>query len=141
MAWRTTTLTQRLSMRHPIVLAPMAGVSTPSLVAAVTNAGGLGMYGAASTPAKDLPRLVESVRSKLHDSTAAFGFNVFCPPSHIPKHTLAQQQALESVHDTYAELAAQHKLSCDTHTLPAPDAAELNVTFREQVEVWFLLKC
>eukprot|EP00955_Chlamydomonas_euryale_P071419 361074-Chlamydomonas_euryale.AAC.6 len=33
------TLTSRLGMSHPIVLAPMAGVTTPEMAAAVSNAG------------------------------------------------------------------------------------------------------
>lgn len=133
--WRTTTLTQRMGLQHPLVLAPMAGVSTPSLVASVSNSGGLGMYGAALTPAQDLPGLVQSVRSLLHDPETPFGFNLFCPPAHIPQHTPQQQAALEAVHKAYADLAAQQGLGCDVQMLPAPDAAELNVAFRSQVEV------
>lgn len=41
-------LATMLGVVHPIVLAPMAGgTSTPALVAAVSNAGGLGSLGAA----------------------------------------------------------------------------------------------
>ena len=35
----------RLGVELPIVQAPMAGVSTPELAAAVSNAGGLGSIG------------------------------------------------------------------------------------------------
>ena len=38
-----TLLTERLGIEIPIVQAPIGGVSTPELVAAVSNAGGLGM--------------------------------------------------------------------------------------------------
>ena len=43
---------RRLGIEHPIILAPMAGgAGTPELVAAVSNAGGLGSWGGAySTP-------------------------------------------------------------------------------------------
>ncbi|KAJ7477179.1 2-nitropropane dioxygenase [Mycena galericulata] len=41
-----TSLTHRLGLRTPIVSAPMAGATTPDLVAAVTAAGGLGCLGA-----------------------------------------------------------------------------------------------
>ena len=41
-------LLETLGIRHPIVLAPMAGgPGTPELAAAVTNAGGLGSLGCA----------------------------------------------------------------------------------------------
>src|SRR5688572_8537522 len=41
----TTALTQMFDLRHPIVLAPMGGVSGGHLAAAVSNAGGLGLVG------------------------------------------------------------------------------------------------
>lgn len=44
MALRTV-LTERLAIEHPVVLAPMGGVSGGQLAAAVSNAGGLGMVG------------------------------------------------------------------------------------------------
>jgi nitronate monooxygenase len=37
-----TRVTTELNIQHPILLAPMAGVSGGALAAAVTNAGGLG---------------------------------------------------------------------------------------------------
>lgn len=40
-----TALTDRLGIEHPILLAPMAGVSGGRLAAAVSNAGGLGLIG------------------------------------------------------------------------------------------------
>jgi nitronate monooxygenase len=46
--WQRTRLTERLGIDLPIVQAPMAGgPTTPALVAAVSNAGGLGSLGAA----------------------------------------------------------------------------------------------
>jgi nitronate monooxygenase len=41
-----TALTERLGIKHPVLLAPMAGVSGGALAAAVTRAGGLGLIGA-----------------------------------------------------------------------------------------------
>jgi nitronate monooxygenase len=40
-----TRLTERLGIRHPVLLAPMAGVAGGRLAAAVTQAGGLGLIG------------------------------------------------------------------------------------------------
>jgi nitronate monooxygenase len=42
----TTRLTQRLGIAHPVLLAPMGGVSGGALAAAVSAAGGLGLIGA-----------------------------------------------------------------------------------------------
>jgi len=44
MALRTA-FTELLSLRHPIALAPMGGVSGGALAAAVSNGGGLGLVG------------------------------------------------------------------------------------------------
>ena len=41
----TTALTEMFGLEHPIVLAPMGGVSGGRLAAAVSNAGGLGLVG------------------------------------------------------------------------------------------------
>lgn len=45
--WSNTRVTQRLGIRYPLFQAPMAGVTNPTLVAEVSNAGGLGNLGAA----------------------------------------------------------------------------------------------
>ena len=41
----TSNFIEKLGIRFPIIQAPMAGVSTPELAAAVSNAGGLGSLG------------------------------------------------------------------------------------------------
>ena len=40
-----TRLTERLGIRHPILLAPMAGLAGGKLAAAISAAGGLGLIG------------------------------------------------------------------------------------------------
>lgn len=46
-------LCEKLNIAYPIIQAPMAGVSTPEMAAAVTNAGALGSISVgASTPAQ-----------------------------------------------------------------------------------------
>ncbi|WP_322093424.1 NAD(P)H-dependent flavin oxidoreductase [Paraburkholderia bannensis] len=68
-------LLDRLQMTRPIVQAPMAGVSTPELAAAVSNEGGLGSLGIGAMN-------VETARKTLRDTRAltsrAFNVNVFC---------------------------------------------------------------
>jgi len=52
---------RRLGVRYPIVLAPMGGgASTPQLVAAVSNAGGLGIIGAPYLPAAQIAAFVRA---------------------------------------------------------------------------------
>ncbi len=72
-----TRLTKALCTKHPIIQAPMAGgPTTPDLVAAVSNAGGLGSLGAASLPPEPLRKQVKEVRSLMD---APFGVNLFVP--------------------------------------------------------------
>jgi NAD(P)H-dependent flavin oxidoreductase YrpB (nitropropane dioxygenase family) len=62
-----------LGIRHPIVLGGMAGGHTaPPLVAAVSNAGGLGTLGLGRTPAQQIPRDVAAIRELTRE---AFGVN------------------------------------------------------------------
>ena len=64
-------------LRHPIVLAPLAGgVTTPELVAAVGEAGGVGFIGAGYRTAADTAAQIDAVRAL---TAAPFGVNVFVP--------------------------------------------------------------
>jgi nitronate monooxygenase len=47
--WNDQRLLDLLDIEHPILQAPMAGATTPELVAAVNGAGGLGSFGAAGS--------------------------------------------------------------------------------------------
>jgi nitronate monooxygenase len=76
-AWPTTRAAELLGIRYPIVQAPMAGGSTPELVAAVSDAGGLGSLGAARTPPDELRATIGRIR-ELTDRP--FGVNVFAWP-------------------------------------------------------------
>ncbi|HET6690400.1 MAG TPA: nitronate monooxygenase [Miltoncostaeaceae bacterium] len=65
------------SLRHPVVLAPLAGgATTPALVAAVGEAGGIGFIGAGYRTADDLAGQIAAVRDL---SATPFGVNVFVP--------------------------------------------------------------
>lgn len=71
-------LTELLDVEHPIVQAPMAGVTTPELVAAVSNAGGLGSLGAAMLTPDTLRDAIRAVRSL---TDRAFAVNLFAWPA------------------------------------------------------------
>ena len=68
-------LLDRLGLALPIIQAPMAGVSTPALAAAVSRAGGLGSLGLGATTAQGARSLVEATRA-LHDGP--LNLNLFC---------------------------------------------------------------
>jgi len=48
-----------LGIEKPIIQAPMAGVSTPALAAAVSNAGGLGSLGVGAMNAEGARKVIE----------------------------------------------------------------------------------
>ncbi|HBN6064455.1 nitronate monooxygenase [Enterobacter cloacae] len=68
-------LCEKLNIAYPIIQAPMAGVSTPEMAAAVSNAGALGSISVgASTPSQ-----AESlIRKTRHLTAEPFNVNVFC---------------------------------------------------------------
>lgn len=64
MNWPNTVLTERLGIRYPIIQAPMAGgPGTPQLVAAVSNAGGLGCLAGGYLHAEPLRQVIAEVRA------------------------------------------------------------------------------
>lgn len=69
---------EMLGIKHPIVLAGMGGASVPKLAAAVSNAGGLGVLGAAACSPEQLREWIREVRS-LTDKP--FGVDTLLPAS------------------------------------------------------------
>ena len=70
----TNPLLTRLGMSVPIIQAPMAGVSTPALAAAASNAGGLGSLGCADLTPEKLRAAVDDLRGRTNRS---FNLNFF----------------------------------------------------------------
>jgi nitronate monooxygenase len=76
-------------LRVPVVLAPMAGASPPSLAIAVANAGGMGALGALVTPPEGIRRWAEEFRA---GSRGPFQINLWIPdppPRRDPDHEAA----------------------------------------------------
>ncbi len=75
--WPETRLTRRLGVRLPIFQAPMAGgATTPELVAAVCNAGGLGALGAGYMTPEAIEAACEQIRAL---TERPFQVNLFVP--------------------------------------------------------------
>lgn len=68
-------LIAQLGLTHPIIQAPMAGVSTPQLAAAVSNAGGLGSLGIGASTVAQAREAIEATRQL---TSRPFNVNVFC---------------------------------------------------------------
>ena len=72
---RSHHLLDLLGIRLPIIQAPMAGVSSPAMAAAVTQAGALGSLGVGASNAAGARAMIAAVREQ---STGPFNVNVFC---------------------------------------------------------------
>lgn len=65
----------RLGVQLPLIQAPMAGVATPELAAAVTNAGALGSLGIGPSSVDQARRMIEQTRAL---TSGPFNINLFC---------------------------------------------------------------
>ena len=97
------TLLASLGIDLPIIQAPMAGVSSPAMAAAVSNAGALGSIGVGATDAEGARRMIAEVRSR---STRSLNVNVFC---HQPPQADARLEAtwLEHLRPRFEKFGAR----------------------------------
>jgi nitronate monooxygenase len=75
------TFMETLGIDLPIIQAPMAGVSSPAMAAAVSNAGALGSIGVGATDAPGAHKMIAAIRDR---SKRSFNVNVFCHPPAKP---------------------------------------------------------
>jgi nitronate monooxygenase len=80
-------LLQTLGIDLPLIQAPMAGVSTPAMAAAVSNAGALGSIGLGAAGAEVARKMIAAVRER---SKRPLHVNVFC---HQPAKHKAQVES------------------------------------------------
>jgi nitronate monooxygenase len=73
---RTAAFCRRFGLQVPILLAPMAGASSPSLSIAIANAGGLGSCGALLMQPDEIIAWTAEVRA---NSNGAFNLNLWIP--------------------------------------------------------------
>jgi len=74
-----TPLTDLLGIKYPVMLAGMNAVATSDLVAAVTNAGGIGTIGGLTMTPKMLQKEIDEVKKALDDPAAPFGIDLAIP--------------------------------------------------------------
>lgn len=129
--WPETQITQILRIKFPIIQAPMAGgATTPELVAAVSQAGGLGSLGAGYM----LPEEIRSEIKKIRELTdKPFAVNLFIPQEH--QATLQQIAAMKLIIEkSSAELGI--KLA-DIKPPYLPSFTEqLNIIIEEKVPIF-----
>lgn len=97
-----TPLCDLLGTRLPIIQAPMAGgITTPALVAAVSNAGALGSFGFAYTQPEAMHREVEAVRAL---TRAPINLNFFVNAQPAALAPESQRAAIDAIAGYYQAL-------------------------------------
>lgn len=97
------TFLAKLDVKLPIIQAPMVGVSTPAMAAAVSNAGALGSIGVGAVDAKGAREMILATK-QLTDKS--FNVNVFC---HKPAIANAQRESawLSRLKPEFAKFGAE----------------------------------
>lgn len=90
----------QLNLALPIIQAPMAGVATPQLAAAVSNAGGLGSLGLGASSVTEAILVIEQTQA-LTDKP--FNVNVFCHAS-TKRNILRDKAWLEQLAPLFTEV-------------------------------------
>lgn len=121
MPWSDTRLTRLLGIRFPLIQAPMAGVNTPELVAAVSSAGGLGSLGGAMLSPDALREQLAEIRRL---TSEPYAVNLFAP--------LATPENPAAVEAMLARIAPwRERLGLDPGSPPPPPPSR----FEDQLEV------
>src|SRR5699024_5054388 len=95
--WSDNKLTEQIKIQYPIIQAGMAGgVTTPELVAAVSNAGGLENVEARYMTAEDMRQTIHAIH-RLTDKP--FGVNVF-----VPEHPEVTQDHMDQTNELLAPI-------------------------------------
>lgn len=107
--WNNNRMTKQLSSVYPIVQAGMAGSTTPELVAAISNEGGLGTIGAGYMTPDVLRDEIDAVR-QLTDKP--FAVNLFVPEDIQYDDSAIQmmQEKLQPYYDKYDLMTANIKV-------------------------------
>jgi nitronate monooxygenase len=90
MSRASTAFTTRLAIEHPLIQAPMAGSTTPEMVAAVSSAGGLGSLGAGYLDPQAILEQAARIRAI---SDSPFAINLFVLPDTFDPDMAAVERA------------------------------------------------
>lgn len=117
----STQFTQKLQIRYPIVQAPMAGgPTTPELIAAVSDAGGLGSLGAGYLAPQQIRQTIREVRER---TDRPFGVNLF-----VPEPFLESAEEIRQMNDSLN--SCRERLGM----VPNPEISTYAESFEAQVQ-------
>lgn len=129
--WYQTKITELLGIRYPILLGPMGGnFSTPELLAAVSNAGGLGSFGAYTLSPEEILEADKAIKAKTDKP-----YNINLWVSDVDERLNGYpDESLERVKTLF-------KPYFDELSIPFPDLdTNIPSKFEKQVEVIFRIK-
>src|SRR5918911_3745606 len=129
-------LCKLLNICYPVIQAGMAGQTTPELVAAVSNAGGLGILGATRlTPEK----LLDAIRKIKMITTKPYGVNLWLGPCDIRKNNDQDIKSVQKFLDQKFRKPIGIPLRSESGTkdMPPPSifSEQLQIMLEEKVPV------
>ncbi|HSS63020.1 MAG TPA: nitronate monooxygenase [Gammaproteobacteria bacterium] len=129
--WPDRRLLELFDIEHPIIQAPMASATNAELVAAVSEAGGLGSFGAAATPPDRLRATVQAIRQRTNHS---FNINLFSRRAEqFDRSARPGNRLAEKLKAYHAELGLGPVP--EPGPMFGPAGAQLDVLIEEQVPV------
>ncbi|ARI77808.1 NAD(P)H-dependent flavin oxidoreductase [Halobacillus mangrovi] len=128
--WNDNQLLELLNIHHPIIQAGMAGgVTTPALVAAVSNAGGLGTLGAGYMKPETMKESIQGIKDL---TKSPFGVNVF-----VPENPYATEKEIGEANRLLEPF--RNELGIKEETKPQVDEClfenQINILIEERVPV------
>lgn len=120
-------MTELLNVKYPIIQAPMAGgVTTSTLVAEVSNSGGLGMLGAGYlSPVQTREQIKEVKQLTSHP----FGINLF-----VPNEFMVTEKQIKSANQFLTPIRQQLNLE-QKDSMDIPNYNDVYETFKEQIKI------
>jgi len=129
--WNSTKITQLLGIQYPILQGPMgAGFSTTALLAAVSNAGGLGSYGAYTLTPEEILEAGKAIKER---TDKPFNINLWVND--------VDQTLVNYPPEKLEKIKLLFKPYFDELGIPLPDlSADIPSKFEKQVETLFEIK-
>ncbi|QTD39751.1 nitronate monooxygenase family protein [Sporosarcina sp. Te-1] len=121
-------LLELLGIEHPIIQAPMAGVTTPEFVAASSNCGVLGSIGAGYLSADETREFVQAVKKR---TDRPFAVNLF-----VPEEVQIDQELFREAYEALQPIG--EKLGMPFWKVPLSSSQfdqQIEVVIQEQVDV------
>lgn len=129
--WQSQQIQKLLNIEHPIIHAPMAGASSAEMVAAVSNAGCLGSFGASPLSVDQLRDTIRRIRELTKN---AFNINLFASATEAVDHSAPMGSDYQKLLSGYHQEFGLGDLP-KPKSIFGPAAAQLEVLIEEKVPV------